>query len=142
MNHRKMVLSLGLALAFLIMLPVSRASEVDQASRLTFNHSLHVPGRVLPAGTYWFVVPTPGIVQIFTSDRSVVLATLQAITAERPEPSGKTEITFANQGEMQQPASIVTWFYPGRTIGHEFIYSKQETAELARNRQQTVVSGN
>jgi hypothetical protein len=141
MIHRQAGVSLGLALAFLIMLPVSRGSEVDQATKLTFNHSLHIPGRVVPAGTYWFVVPKHGIVQIFSSDRSVVLATLQAITAQRLEPSGKTEITFADRGEMQ-PATIVTWFYPGRTIGHEFIYSKQETEELARNRQRSIVAGN
>jgi len=100
-----------------------------------------MPGRVLPAGTYWFVVPGPGIVQIFSADRSMVLATLHDIAAQRLKPSDATEISVADGKEMQ-PETIVTWFYPERTIGHEFIYSRQETAELARNKQHTIVAGN
>ncbi len=50
MINRK-VFTVGLALAFL-MLPVTRASEEDQATKLTFSESVQIPGRVLPAGTY------------------------------------------------------------------------------------------
>jgi hypothetical protein len=40
-----------------------------------------------------------------------------------------------------QPGAIVTWFYPGRTIGHEFRYSKQDQKEIALAKQRTIVSG-
>ncbi len=142
MINRKVFVLLGLALA-LLMLPVARASETDQATKLTFSQSVQIPGRVLAAGTYWFVVdPTydSHIVQIFSQDRSTLYATLQTIFAEYLEPSKGTEITFADRGSMQ-PEAIITWFYPGRTIGHEFVYPKQERNELANNKQHTIVTG-
>ena len=59
MISRKAFATLGLLLAFLIMLPVSRALETDRATKLTFSQSVQIPGRTLPAGTYWFVASTP-----------------------------------------------------------------------------------
>ena len=56
MNTGKAFITLGLALAFVMMLPSARASERDQATEITFNQSVQIPGRVLPAGTFWFVV--------------------------------------------------------------------------------------
>ena len=32
------------------------------------------------------------------------------------------------------------WFYPGNTIGHEFVYSKHEEQQLAQDRQQTILA--
>jgi hypothetical protein len=139
MINRKAFAVLGLALAFLI-IPVARASEADQATKLTFSQSVQIPGSVLPAGAYWFVAPEPGVVQIFSSDRSTQYATLKTIFDEQLDTTEKTAITFAERGPML-PEAIVTWFYPGRTIGHKFLYSKQEGKELARNKQHTVVAG-
>ena len=141
MNRK--VFSVGLMLAFLTMLPAARASEEDQATKLTFSQSVQIPGRVLTAGTYWFVVdPTPGskVVRIYSSDQSTLYATLLTASAENLEAVDKTEITFADAGAMQ-PEAIMTWFYPGRTIGHQFIYSKQQKKEVARNKQHTIVTG-
>ena len=36
--------------------------------------------------------------------------------------------------------AIVTWFYPGRKSGREFVYSRSEGQELAQAKQQTVVA--
>jgi len=33
----------------------------------------------------------------------------------------------------------VKWFYPGRTTGHEFVYSQQPEQEIAQARQETFV---
>ncbi len=140
MNRKAFVI--GLTLAFLTM-PSARASENDQATKLTFGQSVQIPGRVLTAGSYWFVVdPTPGskTVRICSSDRSTLYVTLQTASAEHLEAVDKTEITFADGGTMQ-PEAIVTWFYPGRAIGHQFIYSKQLGNEVARNKQRTVITG-
>jgi hypothetical protein len=140
MISRKAFATLGLLLAFLIMLPVARASEADQATKLTFSQSVQIPGRILPAGTYWFIVSDPGIVHIFNSDRSILYATLQTASAEHLKPVETTEIAFANRGPMQ-PEAIVTWFYPGQSIGHEFLYSKQDEKEIAQAKQHTVAVG-
>ena len=143
MNTRKAISIFGLLLAFAIILPVARADEFDQATKLTFNQSVQFPGRVLPAGTYWFVLIDHGfisnVVQIYSSDRSQLYATLLTNTSERSQPTDNTAITFAERQSMPTNA-IVDWFYPGRITGHEFVYSKAEGRELAQANHQTVMA--
>ena len=144
MNTRKTISILGLLLAFVIILPVARADDSDQATKLTFSQSVQIPGRVLPAGTYWFVLADTSIgsrnlIHIFNSDRSTLYATVSTITADRPQPSDNTTITFAER-QSTQPSAIVTWFYPGRQSGHEFVYPKSEQQELAQAKHQTVMA--
>jgi hypothetical protein len=140
MNTKKTFITLGLALAFLTILPVAKADEWNQASRLTFNQSVQIPGHVLPAGTYWFIlagnISDRNIVQIFNSDRSTLYATILTINTDRLEPTDHTAITFAERESMPTNA-IVTWFYPGENSGHEFVYSKSTNQELARAKHQT-----
>lgn len=142
MNTRKAFITLGLVLASLIILPVAHADEWDQASQLTFSQSIQIPGRVLPAGTYWFVLADSAgdrnIIQVFNSDRSTLYATVLAVTAERLHRTDNTTITFAER-ESMQPQTIVSWFYPGHSIGHQFVYSNHENQELARVKHQTVI---
>jgi hypothetical protein len=144
MNLQKTFAAFGLVLTVLLLLPAARASEKDQATKITFDQAVQIPGRVLPAGTYWFVLPDEiskhYVVQIYNSDRTKLFVTLLTASAERRKPTDKTEITFAERDPMH-PEAIVTWFYPGRAEGHEFLYSKQEGKELALGNRQTVVIG-
>ena len=144
MNNRKAISILGLLLAFTIILPAARAGEYDQASQLTFSQPVQIPGRVLPPGTYWFVladtsIANRNIIHIFNSDRSTLYATVTTIAAERAESSDHTALTFAER-DSTQPSAIVTWFYPGRKTGHEFIYPPQDERELASAKHETVVA--
>ena len=143
MNTQRKLMILATVLAFLTTLPVARASEQDQATKLTFNKAVQIPGRVLPAGTYWFVLAetntTPNVVRIFNSDRSTLYATILTVNAARSNPADTTTITFADRGSMQ-PENIVTWFYPGFSTGHEFVYSNSEEKELAQLKQHTVIA--
>lgn len=142
MNRK--LFAVGLALAFLTILPAAPASEADQATKLTFSQSVQIPGRVLPAGTYWFIQGRDlesKVVRVFSEDRRTVYAALLTESVENVQPVDETEITFAERGAME-PEAIVTWFYPGNSIGHQFIYSKQQEKALAQNTQRTVLSGN
>ncbi len=56
MKTRNVLFTLAFVFASIIMLPAARADDHDQASKLTFNQSVQIPGQVLPAGTYWFVM--------------------------------------------------------------------------------------
>ena len=101
---------------------------------------IQIPGQVLPAGTYIFQQADSSdlnLVQIFNADRSQLLATLQTVSAERPDAAGDTLITIG-EPETVEPV-LMKWFYPGRTIGHEFIYSKQQKRELSTAKQQTFI---
>ena len=141
MNTKKAFITLGLLLAVVMMLPSARASERDQATEITFNQSIQIPGRVLPAGTYWFVVSgantSRNIVQIFNSDRSMLFATVLTINTESLTTTDKSAITFAER-EPMQPQTILSWFYPGRALGHQFVYSNMEQQELAQAKHYTI----
>jgi hypothetical protein len=144
MNIKKAFITIGLLLTFAVMLPVAQADEANQATKLTFNQPVQIPGRVLPAGTYWFVLPAElsehYLVRIFGSDRTTLYATIVTIDAERLQPTGKTAVTLAQRGPAE-PQAMVSWFYPGNTIGHEFLYPKQVRKELAKDKQNTIVAG-
>jgi hypothetical protein len=147
MNTRKALVILGFVLATTPMLSVAQADEIrsDQATKLTFNQSVQIPGSVLPAGTYLFmragnVSGDGNIIRIFNSDRTKLYATLLTISTLRANRIDKTELIFAERGATQ-PKAILAWYFPGRDDGHEFVYPRQEEKELARARQENVVAG-
>jgi hypothetical protein len=132
-----------LALAFIAFVPNARADERDQASQLTFNQPVELPGNhVLPAGTYWFEAPdavnSGNTVQIFNADHTQVLLTLQAIPAQRTNITDDTQLTFGQV--YDQPLMLTSWFYPGETFGHEFLYSPQQESQLSEGNQITVMA--
>jgi len=124
-NRRVLVIVFALIMGLSISAQFAHADEWNQQTRMTFTEPVEVPGQVLPAGTYVFViadlVSNRDVVQIFSEDKSVLYATLETVRAERQEPSDTTIVTFAER-PSGEPAAILTWFYPGSTTGHEFVY--------------------
>jgi hypothetical protein len=131
-------------LAFLVILPAARADQSNQATKVTFSQPVQIPGRVLPAGTYWFELPEDVyehyLVRIYSADRTVLYATLFAANSERATATDRTVFGLAERGSAQ-PQAIVTWFYPGETTGHQFLYPKQVEKELASVKLVNVVAG-
>lgn len=123
----------GIALAVALMfVPRARADEANEASKLTFNQPMEIPGhRVLAAGTYWFVnmddlsSANHNVVQIFNEDKSKRIAVLSTVAIQRGDTASNTEINFA-ESQGNEPKALVSWFYPGSTRGHEFVYSHNE----------------
>src|ERR1700722_7592704 len=144
MKINKAYIAVGLIIAFsLIFELAAHADGFDQATTMTFNQPVQIPGRMLPAGTYLFKSANRNsdlnTIQVFNADRTVLYATVQTIGTERQQVTGDTEITLAEQGS-EQPDALVKWFYPGRETGHEFLYSREKEKELAQDRQETVVA--
>lgn len=112
----------------------ARADEFNKKTIITFSQPVEIPGRVLPAGTYVFKLADSmtdrHIVQIFTADESQILATLLAIPDYRLRTTDQTVIKF---GEVfpGAPEAIRAWFYPGNSIGQEFVYPKSRAIQLA-----------
>jgi len=133
----------GLVLVCLALLPAARADTYNQATELVFNQSVEIPGEVLPAGTYWFVlqdnISDRNVVEIFNADRSQLEAILIAVPAVRQQTTSETEIKFAERPH-DKPEALLKWFYPGQLEGHEFIYSKRHEREFARDAQQDVLT--
>jgi hypothetical protein len=129
----------------------ARADEWDRYTTVTFSAPVEIPGvhlkgyRVLPAGTYVFELMDSSaqrhIVQIFTKDKTKCLATILAIPNVRLKPPDKTVITFRERANGQPPA-LRAWFYPGSSIGDEFVYGKKEAKEIATATQTPVLYNN
>ena len=144
MKINKLYIIAGLIIAFgLFYVLAARADESDQATTVTFNQPVQIPGQLLPAGTYVFRLAnndsSHNVVQIFNSDRTHVLATLDTIATDRQEPTGHTVITLAEQG-AGKPDVLLKWFYPGNLTGNEFRYSDQTERELALAEQETIMA--
>jgi hypothetical protein len=134
----------GLVIAFSLFFELAaHADEVDQATTISFSEPIQIPGRVLPAGSYLFMLANSesdrNIVQVFNADRTVLYATLQTAATQRPEPADHTVIALAEQG-AGKPDALLKWFYPGHETGNEFLYPRQMEKELAQDKQQTVVA--
>lgn len=142
-------------LALVITAPDSFAQISNQATEMTFNQPVRIPGQVLPAGTYWFTVldninGSKNVVQIRNADNTKLFATLLTRTTDLTGgwgqeatingvrwPTGKLVLTFA-EGQNQQPPALLDWYYPGRTDGHQFIYSDQRQKQFDEENHQTV----
>jgi LPXTG-motif cell wall-anchored protein len=111
-----------------------RADEWNKKTVMTFSQPVEIPGQILPAGTYTFVLlDSPAdrhIVQIFDADGTHIIATVLAINNYRLKPSGDTVVKFAERAG-DNPEALKAWFYPGDNFGQEFVYPKHRATELA-----------
>jgi hypothetical protein len=125
---------LALTLLAVTLTPGARADEWNKKTVMTFSQPVEIPGQILPAGTYTFVLlDSPSdrhIVQIFDADGSHIIATVLAINDYRLKPTGETVVKFAERSG-DNPEALKAWFYPGDNFGQEFVYPKQRAIELA-----------
>jgi LPXTG-motif cell wall-anchored protein len=125
---------LALTLLGATLAPGARADEWNKKTVMTFSQPIEIPGQILPAGTYTFVLlDSPSdrhIVQIFNADGSQIIATVLAINNYRLKPTGDTVVKFAERSG-DNPEALKGWFYPGDNFGQEFVYPKRRATELA-----------
>ena len=143
---RKMLF--GCAFATLVTLSTATTAiaqePVDQRTFFTFSAPFELPGgKVLPAGRYTFrIVDSPSnrhVVQILSEDGKQMHATILAIPAQRQDPPEDPEVRFM-ETVANAPPAVKTWWYPGRTIGHEFIYPKEQARRLAAAQSEPVLT--
>lgn len=133
----KKVLWVGLMLSVIGFMSAAavHADEWNKKTVLTFSQPFELPGHVLPAGTYMFkLADTLGdrhIVQVFNADGSQIIATLMTIPDYRLETTDQTVIKF-REAPRGNPEAIRAWFYPGNSIGQEFVYPKARAIQLAK----------
>jgi hypothetical protein len=144
MKINKGYIAVGLVIAFALFFELAaHADESDEATFMSFSAPVQIPGHVLPSGTYLFELADhgsePNVVQVFSSDRTILYGTFLTVATQRQDPTGDTTVTLAEPESGGTPV-LVKWFYPGRDLGNEFVYSKQTENELARDHQQTIVA--
>lgn len=135
-----------LAMLCVVAVPAARADDWNRKTVVTFSGPVEVPGvgaQILPAGTYVFKIldsqSDRHIVQVFDKDETHVFTTILAIPNYRLKATDKTVITFRER-PAGQPEALRAWFYPGRSWGEEFVYSKPRAVELAKEQNEPVLS--
>jgi len=133
----------GFVLACMTLLPAARADEWNQMTKLSFSQPIEIPGSVLPAGSYWFVLENSpcnrNVVEVFTSDWSKELARFITMPSLRQQSTNRTEFTFAERPQGR-PDALLNWYYPGSLNGLEFLYSSRHEREFAHDVQQDVIT--
>lgn len=122
----------------------AQGGPLDSRTEFTFNQTVELPGVTLPPGTYTFrfVDATTGrkVMQVQAKDASnKTYGMFLTISAQRPQPSDEAELRFM-ETPAGQPAAVKTWWYPGNTIGREFIYPKSQARRLAQATNQSVLT--
>lgn len=142
-QHRKVLLSVSLLMLCLgLLAPGASATQWNQATRLTFNKPVELPGVSLPTGTYLFTImpdnPDRNIVEVWNAQRSKLYTTVLAIPDYRLHVGGKPVLTLS-ENAPGAPEAVKAWFYPGDHFGHEFVYPKSQATRIARRTHQPVL---
>jgi hypothetical protein len=142
---RKVVLACTLAAAAMLPLTASAQSGLpNQDTFFTFSQPVELPDKTLPAGTYLFVLADGAtnrhVVKVMSQDRKTLHATLLAIpNYTLAKPSDEPQVRFM-EGPETGPQAVKVWFYPGRTVGHEFIYPRAQAMRLAARTGESVLT--
>ncbi len=111
------------------------AFTFDKRTYFTFNQSVALPGVTLPAGTYMFRIANPdtsrNVIQVSNRQGTESYALLLTMPAYRMDASKDSEVRFL-ETPAGAPNAIDAWWYVGDRSGYQFVYSKQQLAELNR----------
>src|SRR5712691_12769970 len=125
--------------------PSARADEWNKKTILTFSGPVQIPGTTLPTGTYVFkladIAGNRHVVQVFDKDEKKIFTTMLAIPNQRLEPSDKPVVLFSERASGS-PQAVKVWYYPGETVGNEFVYPKTQAMRIAKETHQSVLSTN
>src|SRR4051794_15569635 len=125
--------------------PGARAGEGNKKTILTFSGPVQIPGATLPAGSYVFkLADIPGnrhVVQVFDKDEKKIYTTMLAIPNDRLEPSDDPVVLFSERA-AGSPQAVKVWYYPGETIGNEFVYPKSQAVRIAKASHTRVLATN
>jgi hypothetical protein len=140
---RAIAIATATVLALLVALSLNvAAQQPDTKDRtiMTFSSAVELPGMRLEPGTYVFRLadtPSRNVIQVLNEDEKDMLGQWLFVSAERPEVTGDTVVTFRETSAASTPA-VQFWYYPGEKIGKEFVYPKDQALRIAQRTGATV----
>jgi hypothetical protein len=146
---RKVALACAAASLLMVSANAGAQGPANQDTFFTFSQPVELPNKTLPAGKYFFqLMDLQGnrhIVKVMSEDKKELHATLMAIpyySNERPadEPTVRFMETAAGNSVAPGTNAIRLWFYPGNSVGHEFIYPRSQALRLAQRSQEPVLT--
>src|SRR5687767_14365792 len=135
----------------------AQETNVQERTFLTFSGAVELPKLTLQPGTYVFKLadtPSRNVVQVWNQDEKEMLGQWLFVQAERPEVTGENVVMFRETAAGTTPAvqywyfpgenvvmfretaagttpAVQYWYFPGEKIGKEFIYPKDQAAQIA-----------
>jgi hypothetical protein len=145
---RKVALACMTAAMVTISVNAGAQGPANQDTFFTFSQAVELPKTTLPAGTYFFQLmdsqSNRHIVKVMSQDRKQLFATLLAIPYySNDRPSDEPQVRFLETPAANGVAAsnaIKIWFYPGNSVGHEFIWPRDKALQLARSTGQSVLT--
>src|SRR5438093_4102903 len=133
------------AIVTIVAAPGVRADQWNKKTILTFSGPVQIPGATLPAGSYVFKLADLSgnrhVVQVFDKEEKKIYTTILAIPNQRLDASDKPVVLFSERASGS-PQAVKVWYYPGETIGNEFVYPKSQAMRIAKETHQSVLSTN
>ena len=142
---RLTVIATAMVLAVMVGMSARVAAQnpvANERTFMTFSNTVEMPGVTLPAGTYVFRLadtPTRNVVQVLSKDEKDILGQWTFVQAQRPKATEDTVVMFREQPEGTT-AAVQYWYYPGETIGKEFVYPKDQAQKIANRTGASVLS--
>jgi len=136
MKRLTLFLTACLMAVFALFAANTRAQQPDTNQRtfMTFSSAVELPGVTLEPGTYEFrlapMSESRNVVQVLKKDDSKVMGQWTFVQAPRERATEDTIVMFKEAREGSTPA-VQYWYYPGETIGKEFIYPKDQAQRIA-----------
>lgn len=125
--------------------PAAVADEQDKKTVITISAPTEVPGIVLEPGTYVIKLLNSSsnrhIAEIMNERMDHLYALTFTAAAERLQPTSKPVLTFYEE-TPGRPQALRRWFWPGDTIGQEFLYPKNQALRISAATKTTVPEGN
>jgi hypothetical protein len=136
--------ALSMFVAVLALVTPSIAQDFNPLEKtyLTFSGPVELPGVSLPAGTYTFKLadtPSRNVVQVLSRDEKTVHGQFLFVQATRRDATGEPVVMFKETAEGTTPA-VQYWYYPGETIGKEFVYPKDQALKIAARTHERVLA--
>jgi len=122
----------------------SLADDYDKKTIVTLDQPTEVPGIVLQPGKYVIRLLNSSsnrhITEILNEKMDHLYALTFTVAAEKVQRTGKTVLTFY-EGAQGRPQAMRRWFWPGDTIGQEFVYPKNQAAAISARTKENVPEG-
>lgn len=134
--RRVKLMTAAAVVAVMTMVGGAAAQQTNTQERtfLTFSNSFELPGLTLQPGTYVFKLadtPSRNVVQVWNGDENEMLGHWTFVQARRDRVTEDSVIMFKETAAGTTPA-VQYWYFPGESIGKEFIYPKDQAERIAR----------
>lgn len=133
----------GVGVSVALFASVVQGQPEDKRTYFTFSGPIALPGVTLPAGRYLFhIVDTTTsrkVIQVQSEDQKRSFAMANTISDQRRDPPTDATVAFY-EAARGTPAAVKSWWYPGETIGYQFIYPRAQAKQLAKATGQPVLT--